>query len=332
MNVTWQRTLTATLGAGLLVCASVALTQEPIAPRTAAPRTIAQTKPRTVAAADAEVIHVNNCHLNLIEKISVPAARGGVLAFVKPEEGFEVKLGELVAKVKDEVAAAQFATASKTADNDIEIRFAQKSAELAQIEHFRAIQANTLLPGTVTDIEIKRLKLAWERAVLQKENAEKEHDIAGSKRDEAGELLHTHSVETPLAGLVTRVYKRSGESVRVGDPIVDVVNTDRMKVVGYVLFKDISRVRPGDKVLLKLDIPDIEVPEEDLHFEGRITFIDVTVQKIRHEVKVSAEVINRDGVLRDGATAKMVIYPGKTFSPPNATTKREFPRRPNGDE
>lgn len=327
MQVTWQRTVAATISTGLLVCASVALTQEPIAPR----KTV-RTSQRSFAQAEGDEIKVNACHLNIIEKRSIAAARGGVLAFVKPEEGFEVKLGELVAKVKDEVAAAQFATADKTARNDIEIRFAQKSAELAQIEHFKALQANQLLPNTVTEIEVRRLKLAYERAQLQKENAEKEHDIAGSKRDEAGELLQTHVVESPLSGLVTKVYKRTGEAVREGDPIIDVVNTDRMRVVGYVLFKDISRVRVGDKVVLQLDIPDVDVPEEQLTFEGGVTFIDVAVQKVRPEVKISAEVINRDGVLRDGATARVTIYPGKTFTPPNATTKRDVPRRLKGDE
>ena len=327
MNVSWRGTVAAVAGAGLMAFAAVALTQEPIAPRATA-----QTGSRVVAAAQADVIHVNSCHVILIDKVTVAAARGGVLAVVKPEEGYEVKLDELIAKIKDEVAAAQFATAEKTFQNDIEIRFGQKSAELALVEYQRAMTANLAVPGTFPDIEIKRLKLAWERAVLQTENAEKEHDIAGSKRDEAGELLQTHVVEAPLAGLVTKVYKRTGEAVREGDPIVDVVNSNRMRVSGYVPFKDISRMRPGDKVLVKLDVPDVEVPEEDQHFEGRITFISVAVQKVRPEVQVFAEVINRDGILRDGAVAKMVVYPGKMFAPPNATTKREFPRRPKGEE
>ena len=297
-----------------------------------APRITAQTTPRAVAAAQPETVEVKACHVNLIDKITCAAGRGGVLAFVKHEEGHEVKLHELLAKVKDEVAAAQFATADKTFRNDIEIRFAEKSAELAQAEYMKGLQSNLALPGTNTEIEMKRLKLAWQRADLQKENAEKERDIAGSKRDEAGELLQTHVVEAPIAGLVTKVYKRSGEAVREGDPIVDIVNTDRMRVSGYVPFKDISRIRPGDKVLVKLEVPDVEVPEEGIHFEGRITYIAVAVQKVRPEVQVYAEVINRDGILRDGATARMVVYPGKTFAPPNATTKSEFPRRPKVEE
>lgn len=304
--------------------ATGAHTQEPTKSRTTS---------RAVAAPQGDEIVVSNCFINLIDRITVAAGRGGILAFVKPEEGHEVKVGEQIAKVKDEVASAQFATADKQARNDIEVRFGKKSAEVAQYEYMKSLQSNGLLPGTVTDIELKRLKLAWERAVLQIENAEKEHDIAGSKRDEAGELLQTHVVETPIGGVVTRVHKHSGEAVREGDPIIDVVNTDRVRVSGYVPFRDISRVRLGDKVIVKLDIPGEEVPEEEQRFEGRITFIDVNVSKSSNpQVKVFAEVVNRQGILRDGAGAAMVLQPKKTFSPTNATTQREAPRRTNADE
>lgn len=314
MKVTWQGTLAVAVATGLCAMASLAQTQE-------------RTTPRVVAKQADDVIAVNNCFLNMIDKITVAAGRGGVLAFVRPEEGHEVKMGEQVAKVKDEVAAAQFATADKQAKNDIEIRFAEKSAEVAMVEYQKALNANQVLPGTNTIIEMKRLKLAWERAELQKENAEKEHDIAKSKRDEAGELLQTHVVESPIGGVVTKVYKHTGEAVREGDAIIDVVNTDRMRVSGYVPFKDVSRIRIGDKVVVKLEIRDADVPEEQERFEGRITFIDRTVTKVTNpQIKIFAEVINREGILRDGSEAAMVLYPGKAFSPPNATTRREFPR------
>ena len=332
MKMTWQGTVTAATCASLMIIASVASTQERPAAPAAAP-------PKAPAKAPVDLIHVNACHVNLIDKITLAASRAGVLALVKPEEGHEIKLGEMVAKVRDEVAKAQFATADKTASSTVEIRFAEKSAELAQQEYIKGLQSNALLPGTVTDIEMKRLKLAWEKAVLQIESAQKEHEVAASKRDEAGELLQTHVVETTIGGMVTKVHKRTGEGVREGDPIIDIVNTDRMRVQGYVPFKDISRVRVGDKVLVKLDVPNIQLPEEDQRFEGRITFIDVTVTKVTNpEVRVYAEVVNRDGILRDGAVAEMVIYPNQALAPPNAQAfapngvpPRAFPKKPAAD-
>lgn len=287
-----------------------------------------RTTPRTATKQSSDAIYINGCHVNLIDRITVSASRAGNLAFVKPSEGFTVKPDEVVAKVRDEVAAAQFATADKTAKNQVEIKFAQKSAELSQVEWLRAVQSNEVLKGTVTDIELRRLKLAYERAALQTENAEKEHDIAGSKRDEAGEILQTHVVETKLGGMVTKVYKRTGDYVREGDPIIDVCNSDRMRVSGYVPFKDISRVRLGDRVVVRLDIPEISVPEEELRFDGVITFIDVAVQKVKPEVRVFAEVANLNGVLRDGAVAEMILYPSRSPSGMSSVSQKKVVQPP----
>lgn len=327
MKYAWQRSIAAAVGVGLMIFASVAMTQE----RETTPRGATKATAPPAKAVPSDLIHVNSCHVNLIDKTQLAATRAGVLAFVKPEEGHEVKLGEIVAKVKDEVAQAQLATAKLTAKNDIEIRFARKSSELAWQEHKKAEQSNKQLPGTITEIEMKRLFLAAEKADLQIENAQNEHAIAGSKAEEAGQLVLTHEVQSTIGGMVTKVYKRTGEGVREGDPIVDIVNTERMRVMGYVPFKDISRVKKGDRVMVKLDVPDAQLPEEDLRFEGKITFIDSSVEKVKPEVRVFAEVVNQNGVLRDGARAEMVIYPGKAAAPINATTKRDFPRRPVED-
>ncbi len=326
MKLNKQGILAAAIGASLLAMATFAQTQERTEPRTTS-RTAAKQEggeDRIVASA---------CFMNLVDRRTVAAGRGGILASVTPEEGIIVKAGQQVAKVKDEVAAAQFATADKQATNDIEIRFGQKSAEVAQVEWMQSVKSNSLVPGTVGEIELRRLKLAFERAELQIENARKEHEVAGLKRDEAGELLQTHVVESPIDGMVTKVHKRTGEAVREGDAIIDVVNMDRVRVSGYVPFKDVNRIRLGDKVVVKLEVPDAELAEEELRFEGRITFIDLSVTKSKTpEVKIFAEVVNRDGVLKDQATAAMVVYPRKAFSPANATTKRDVPRRPNVDE
>lgn len=323
MKFTWRSTLLVAVSA---VCCAVAASAQQSQERTA---------PRAVARLQAsDEIKVDKCFLNVIDKRTLAASRAGILAFVKPEEGHTLKVSEVIAKVRDEIAAAQFATADKTAKNDIEIRFAKASADLAQIELLKATQANATLPGTITNIEIQRLRLASDRAALQIENAQKEFDIAGSKRDEAGELLNTHVVETTMGGLVTKVYKHTGEAVREGDPIIDIVNTDRMRVRGYVAYANASKVHLGDKVSMKLDVSEADLAEKDMVFEGKVTYIAPSVSRSSSpEVEIYAEVANRDGVLRDGARVFMSLTPRKGGQAPvNATTKRDVPRRPGATQ
>lgn len=261
-----------------------------------------------------EVVQVLDCYVNFMDKRTIAASRAGILAYVEPTEGDEVKADQQVAKVKDEVATAQFATAHKEATNDVEIRYAKKAAEVAQAAYLKAVNANVLQPNAFTDLEVKRLKLDAERATLQIEQAQLQFEVNGLKRDEAGEVLTTHAIKTPIAGEVTKLYKRAGEAVREGDPILEVVNVDRMKVEGYVRVEDVGRIKRGSYVRVRLDLRNIEIPEENEVLEGRITFIDPAMKKLEPLIKIHAEVINTKRILRDGASAAMVIYPEKTFS------------------
>lgn len=276
-----------------------------------------------------DVIVANDCHANIFDKVTIPAARGGVLGVVKYEVGQIVKAGDLVAKVKDEVARAQFKTAHTTATNKVEIMFAEKSAELAAVEHLKVLRANGVSPSSFTEVEVLRLKLAHDKALLQKQNAEKDHEVAGCKRDEAGEILQTHMIESPMNGLVTKLYKRTGDGVREGEAVMDVVNTDVMRVTGYIPLRDRRRVKIGDAVRVKI-VTDAEgdaLPEEDRIFEGKVTFIDVRVQKVDHEIQIYAEVTNHEGILCDNQICSMAIYPGKSSTPTATTSRNSVPKK-----
>lgn len=54
---------------------------------------------------------------------------------------------------------------------DLEAQFANKARDIARVEYQKASQANKILPGTVTNVELQRLKLIWESAALKMEQA-----------------------------------------------------------------------------------------------------------------------------------------------------------------
>ena len=58
------------------------------------------------------------------------------------------------------------------AATDVEVRYAKKAAELADLEYQKALEANRRVKGAVSDLEIERLRLAVERAHLQVKQAE----------------------------------------------------------------------------------------------------------------------------------------------------------------
>jgi multidrug efflux pump subunit AcrA (membrane-fusion protein) len=105
------------------------------------------------------------------------------------------------------------------------------------------------------------------------------------------------------------VFKSKGEAVRQGDPIIELSSTKRVRVEGYVNVKDIWNVKRGNRVMVKLDVEDMELEVEKEVFYGKIVFVDVSAQPVTGQVRVWAEVENRDNILRAGLNARMAINP-----------------------
>lgn len=251
-------------------------------------------------------ILLTGCQIKIFHEVPLSAERAGVLDMVA-KEGQIIKAGDVVAHTRDDIVKATLAVATRQAMNDVEIRFAKKACELAEVEYERDLQANTIVPGTVSDLTIRAHRLAAEKALLQLEQAETAMEIEKLRRNETVELLRLHKVLAPMDGVVRTVFKHAGESVAEGEPILELVNTSRVKVEGLIYLRDLDSVQVGSVVNVQLDIPEVDLPNERLTFPGRIAFVDVKVEPVTHRVKVWAEVHNPGGVLKDGLTAKMTI-------------------------
>lgn len=256
--------------------------------------------------ANAGQLVLAGCQIKIFQEVPLSAERAGVLDMVA-KEGQKVKAGDLVAHTRDDLVKATLAVATRQSVNDVEIRFAKKACELAHVEYERDLQANSIVPGTVSDLTLRAHRLAAEKALLQLEQAEIALEVQKLRRNETVELLRLHSMVSPLDAEVRTVFKKKGESVAEGEPILELVNTSRVKVEGYVHLRDLDSVRVGSVVNVQLDIPDIDLPIERLTFPGRIAYVDVKVEPVTHRVKVWAEVSNENDVLKDGLTARMVI-------------------------
>ena len=257
-------------------------------------------------------ISLDQCHIKLIGEVEVASGIPGVLDYVTPEEGDPVAKGEPIVGLKADVPLAQKAVALKEAQNDVEVRYAQKAAELADAEYVKAVEANRRLEGTVASVELDRLRLAAERAHLQIESAELDLEVASLKANEAEANLMAYNLKAPISGVVTKRDKSAGEAVRQGDVILKIQITDRVRVEGWVDLVDSFRIKPGDPVKVHLDIPGVKLKIEDEEFDGVLKFVDLTVEPVFRKVKVWAEVQNPKNILKAGLTAKMTITPRKT--------------------
>lgn len=264
---------------------------------------------------DSAGISAIDCRLTLIDTAELASDSNGIIEFIEPEEGDRVERGRIVAGLRADVAKASYEVARITAANDVEVRYAEASKELADAELAKSLQANEEFRNAVPEIEVHRLRLAVKKAMLEIENAQHKFDINLQKEAEAKAQLQGYSVEAPIDGIVTQVNKKRGEAVRQGDVILMVVNTDRLKVEGNIHTKDAYRVQRGMPVAVRLLDPDTGEPLGDDVFRGRVMLVDPEVNAVRTNlVRVVAEVTNRknaagNDLLKAGLKVGMTILP-----------------------
>lgn len=284
------------------------------------------------ATSNPGVVTVERCRVMILDRVTLASPRAGILSFVEVREGDTVSQGQVVAGLDASIAKAQLAIARHRASNTVDLRFANESIELSKVEYDRALKANGKIEGSTlfTEFDLRRLKLAVDKSVLMKEQAQNEARIHALTVEQLEAELKTYSVETPFPGTVTRVLRTRGEAVTLGEPILDVVNLDRVRVEGFVGVRDGLRLKRGLPVTVQLDLSDVDLPEDEKTMKGKLTSVDVGVEPVSGQIRISAEVPNPKGVLRSGLMTRMMIDLQTTDSAsPNRLTGRATERTPN---
>jgi RND family efflux transporter MFP subunit len=267
-------------------------------------------------ADDGAPLEVESVVLRLIEEAEVPAQESGVVTAVKVREGQRVKAGELLTQIDDQVprlaadaAMAQYEIARAKATNDVQIRFTKKSLEVSEAELRRSTDSIERFPKSVSQSQLDVEELTVQKNRLESEQAEHEQQIAilemNAKENEltaARAEVTRRRITAPFDGVIVQVYVRKGEWVKPGQQALRIVNVDRLKAEGFV---------PADQAMANLAGKAVKLTFESngksVHFPGKIVFVSPEVDPITHQVRVWAEIDNREGKLRPGQPAKMVV-------------------------
>jgi multidrug resistance efflux pump len=241
--------------------------------------------------------------VGLIHEAQVPGQEAGRLVELNVVEGDRVKAGDLLAKIDDmqakmqgRIAKAEHRAAAEKAESTVDVRYAEKASQVALAEWRKSEEANKRTKNAVSEVEVQRQWLTYERGVLEKERAESDRIIAGFTAEAkmveieaAAEAMKRREIRSPVDGIVVQVYLHKGEWVRPGDPVLHVVQLDRVKVEGGV---EIAQFSPGQIVDRPVTI-EATLQDRKVQFEGRITFVKPLLEGLGERYQVKAEVENR---------------------------------------
>jgi macrolide-specific efflux system membrane fusion protein len=259
---------------------------------------------------------VDSVVLRLLEEAEVPAQEAGVVTSVAVREGQRVKQGELLTQIDDEVARlaaeavqAQYDIARAKAANDVRRRFAKKSLEVSQAELQRSMESIERFAKSVSQSQLDVERLTVQKNQLEAEQADHEHEVATLEmKAQENELTAARAqvarrrIAAPFDGVVVQIYVRRGEWVEPGQKALRIINVDRLKAEGFVPSAATVADLSGKSVSLEVEGQTATVP-----VSGTVLFVSPEVDPINGQVRVWAEIDNRDGKLRPGQAAQMVI-------------------------
>lgn len=262
--------------------------------------------PDEAASPPAGSVIIQKCQVHVVDRALLAAERDGVVAETLVEDGDTAVAGQCLLRLRDDAARTRLELALARAGNDVSVRYSEKLADAAKANYDAGLDLEQ--QNAISTFQLRQRKLEYERGVLAIEQAKFELKLAALDAAQAEAELKGYQVSAPFAGVVTRVLKRRGEPVQIGEGVVELVNTDRIRVEGYGPLAELWDVKRGACVQVQLDMPELEGRGiNGATFEGRLVLVDAGVQPVTGQVRVVAEVANRDGILRDGLRARMTI-------------------------
>lgn len=182
-----------------------------------------------------------------------------------------------------------------------ESKYVAAKASLAKASsRLPLLEAEAQMSRAAADVQVARSRISLSGAAYE------------ARRNQLGAIANpdgTVTVVSPIAGVVSDREATLGESVEEsGKPIMTIVNDQQVMASANIYEKDLSQVRIGQAVQLK-------VAGENTSFAGKITVIGSTVDSSTRVVPVKAAINNAQGKLKVGMFADLEIISDRASEP-----------------
>lgn len=258
------------------------------------------------------VIEIPEAQLTLIDHADVSARENGVLNRILVAEGATVEADAPIAVMDDQDAKlmrqraeTEFEMAKTVAGNDLRVRFAKKTLDVARAELKRSLESVEKFPKSVSGTELDRLKLLADKAELDVDQAEfemaqakltvqlKKHDL-----DRATLIWERRTIKAPFAGVVVQLKRQKGEWVDAATPVARLIRLNRLRAEGFISSSRAPAKLVGRSTIFLVD---------GTRHKGTLTFVHPEIDPVNQQVRVWAEIENEDLTLRPGQTGALTI-------------------------
>ena len=273
-----------------------------------------QTEPSLFGKA---VVSNINAQLELIDDVEVASRDSGKVTkvFLKPNEAVTsgqpiVALDQEFFKAEAESARKELDIAAKESENDTDLRFAKKSAEVNRKTLERSCKAFESFSKSVSKTELERLELDLERSTLSAEQAlhskqvnELRRQLQEEKLNVAQLRLKYRTIESPLDGEIAEVKVQPGQWVQAGQPVARVFNLKTLRVTALVSQEDVLKIKRDQNAEFVAEIGDTKISTS-----GTVSFVSREIDPVAGDCIIWIDVDNSENKLLPGMRGKVRVF------------------------
>ena len=212
-------------------------------------------------------IKAEEARMQIIREVPISTEVTGKLQSVNPgKEGLYVKQGDLMIEVADDLIRKEVAEAKMKSDSVVEIEFAIVALDKAEVDLKQRVEAN-LKYKSFSKNEIRQMELEVQKSKASLAKTREDKEILGLTLETKTAQLAQYEVFAPFDGLVTKIHRWPGQSVRPGDPVITITDMSLLRAVLKVDYKRREAVFVGDSVEIRIDTTGKSIQSEAADFE-----------------------------------------------------------------
>jgi membrane fusion protein (multidrug efflux system) len=239
-----------------------------------------------------------------VDEVIIKSELSGIVRRIAVKEGDRVTEGQILIemdsehqKINLELSRAGL-TKAKAAVEETQVLLANAERELARIK----IAANALPRKELEDINDQILRLRASLAAQQAEVARSEHDVRLREQD-----IQDTRILAPFNATVTEVFIHRGESLRPNDtPVLELVDLDRLYAELRLPSSYVRSLQLAQPVRI---IVEGEWMGRNGQIEGRVAYINPTVDAASRTFKIKVEIPASHGTVRPGMLVEARFTP-----------------------
>jgi WD40 repeat protein len=199
-------------------------------------------------------LEIGPCNLTPHSEQDVSSQVDGIFDDVLVDVGHQVRKGDVLGRLDDRQLRAQVELLAIRAASEAVERIAKAQYDEADAKVQYVQKANETGLRTVPELEAKTYLCQRERYASEVKKAREEREEARKELEKTTVVLQQHEIRAGLAGEIVKVYKRSGETVKQGEPVFRIANCNSLRVEGLCKIQQANLIHVGMRALVEPEI------------------------------------------------------------------------------